>query len=59
MVEKGAGSKDFWKQIFGYRADSSGYRTGASTAPKLIDAVSHDAAVLKQKEAHDAKSFTF
>jgi hypothetical protein len=32
---------------------------GASTAPKLIDAVSHDAAVLKHKEANDAKSFTF
>ena len=32
---------------------------GASTAPKLIDAMNHDAAVLKQKEAHNAKSFTF
>jgi hypothetical protein len=40
---------------------------GAATSPrqvrqlrqKLIDAVSHDAAVLKQKEAHRAKSFSF
>jgi hypothetical protein len=29
--------------------------TGASTAPKLIDAMNHDAAVLKQIEAHNAK----
>ena len=26
---------------------------------KVIDAMNHDAAVLKQKEAHNAKSFTF
>jgi hypothetical protein len=30
-----------------------------STAPKLIDAMSHDAAILKQKKHITAKSFTF
>jgi hypothetical protein len=34
-------------------------KTGASTAPKLIDAMSHDAAVLKQKKHITPKSFTF